>query len=409
MSTLVQAKQEKTAIAPASPAGPRTDAVVDLVVPVYNEERSLERNIRRLRSYLDDSFPLESVVTIADNASVDRTWAIAQKLACQLPGVRAIRLQEKGRGRALRAAWSRSDAYIVGYMDVDLSTDLGALLPLVAPLLSGHSDVSIGSRLTSGSKVVRGPKRELISRSYNLLVRTVMRSHFSDAQCGFKALRREAALQLLPMVHDNEWFFDTEVLVLAEQLGMRIYEVPVDWVDDSDSRVNIKKTALDDLRGLLRLSAQMLRGKRSIEPTSRRDPGDSALVARFARVGLMSTLAYVLLYLVLRGPLGIYAANALALGICAIGNTVAQAKFTFWLRGPFRGSHWVLAAIGTFLTSAILTTGMLWLCTAVFGANALSEVVAIALGTAAAALARFILLKAWVFKAQPRTLEAVSL
>jgi glycosyltransferase involved in cell wall biosynthesis len=234
---------------PATPIVP----VVDIVVPVYNEEADLEGSVGRLRAYLDDRFPFASVITIADNASTDATWTLACCLAGSLPGVRAIHLDAKGRGRALRQAWLASEAPIVAYTDVDLSTDLDALLPLVAPLLSGHSQVSIGSRLARGARVTRGPKREFISRSYNLILRTVLRVGFRDAQCGFKALRADVARRLLPEVRDQAWFFDTELLVLAERAGMRVHEVPVDWVDDPDSRVAIASTALEDLRGVWRL------------------------------------------------------------------------------------------------------------------------------------------------------------
>ena len=160
----------------------------------------------------------------------------------------------------LQHVWSASTARVVAYMDVDLSTDLNALLPLVAPLLSGHSDVAIGSRLARTSRVVRGPRRELISRGYNLILRSALRTRFSDAQCGFKALTAEAARALLPHVRDTAWFFDTELLVLAERSGLRIAEVPVDWVDDPDSRVDIVSTALADLRGMARLGRALMRG-----------------------------------------------------------------------------------------------------------------------------------------------------
>src|SRR6185503_9457236 len=180
-------------------------------------------------------FPLSWRITIVDNASTDATWATAGALAATVPGVRAIHLDRTGRGLALRSAWLASDARIVAYMDVDLSTDLGALLPLVAPLVSGHSDVAIGSRLARGSRVVRGAKREFISRSYNLILRGTLSARFTDAQCGFKAIRSDVAERLLPMVEDTGWFFDTEMLVLAERAGLRIHEVPVDWVDDPDS------------------------------------------------------------------------------------------------------------------------------------------------------------------------------
>ena len=232
----------------ASPA-----PVVDIVVPVYNEEADLESSVRRLRAYLDDRFPVASAITIADNASTDATWVIARRLADSMPGVRALHLDQKGRGRALRQAWLASEAPIVAYTDVDLSTDLDALLPLVAPLLSGHSQVSIGSRLARGARVTRGPKREFISRSYNLILRSVLRVGFRDAQCGFKAMRADVARLLLPEVRDQAWFFDTELLVLAERAGLRVHEVPVDWVDDPDSRVAIGSTALADLRGVWRL------------------------------------------------------------------------------------------------------------------------------------------------------------
>jgi glycosyltransferase involved in cell wall biosynthesis len=227
--------------------------LIEIVVPVYNEERELERNIRRLRYYLDSRFPLPAVVTIADNASTDQTWLIAQDLASGLWGVRAVHLGRKGRGGALRQVWATSTAEVVAYMDVDLATGLDALLPLVSPLLSGHSAVAIGSRLAPGARVARGPKREVVSRCYNLIVRVALRSRCSDLQCGFKALRADVARMLLPQVKDDGWFFDTELLVVAERSGLRVHEVAVDWVDDPDSRVNIVRTALGDLKGIMRL------------------------------------------------------------------------------------------------------------------------------------------------------------
>jgi glycosyltransferase involved in cell wall biosynthesis len=258
--------------------------VLDVVVPVYDEEGDLEPSVRRLRAFLDERFPFPAIVTIADNASTDRTWEIAQRLAVEVPGVRALHLDRKGRGLALRQAWLGSEAPIVAYTDVDLSTDLAALHPLVAPLLAGHSQVAIGSRLARGSRVVRGPKRELISRTYNLILRTVLRVGFHDAQCGFKAIRADVARVLLPLVRDEAWFFDTELLVLAERSGLRIHEVPVDWVDDPDSRVAIVPTATADLRGVWRLLRDRHRaeaasimagmsGERQVEGTALRRSG----------------------------------------------------------------------------------------------------------------------------------------
>jgi glycosyltransferase involved in cell wall biosynthesis len=239
---------------------------VEIVVPVYNEQQELSASVHRLHGYLTEKFPLSWLITVADNASTDSTWGIACGLAKELRGVRALHLEQKGRGRALRVAWLRSSASVVAYMDVDLSTDLDALLPLVAPLITGHSDLAIGSRLAQGARVVRGPKRELISRTYNVVLRSTLRNQFSDAQCGFKAARADVARQLLPLVEDDGWFFDTELLVLAERTGFRIHEVPVDWVDDPGSTVDVVKTAKDDLKGIARMMLGTTRARSAPEP-----------------------------------------------------------------------------------------------------------------------------------------------
>jgi glycosyltransferase involved in cell wall biosynthesis len=238
---------------PLERRSPPPRPLVDVVVPVYNERDALEGSIRRLHSFVSAEMPFAWRIVIADNASTDGTSVIAQALGLELDRVSVLRLEAKGRGRALRAAWSASEADILCYMDVDLSTDLRALLPLVASLVSGHGEVAIGSRLSPGSRVTRGVKREVISRSYNRLLRMVLRASFSDAQCGFKAVTADAARQLLPAIEDDGWFFDTELLVLAQRAGMRIHEVAVDWVDDPDSRVDIVSTSWHDLRGVVRL------------------------------------------------------------------------------------------------------------------------------------------------------------
>jgi glycosyltransferase involved in cell wall biosynthesis len=237
--------------AAAAQTQPHVD--VEVVVPVYNEQRVLEGSILRLHSFLNRGFPLSWRIVIADNGSTDRTVAVARRLTYALDGVELIRIAARGRGRALRAAWSAGRAQVLCYMDVDLSTGLGALLPLVAPLISGHSDLAIASRLHRDARVTRGLRRELISRAYNRLLRIVLRARFSDAQCGFKAIRADVARELLPLVRDDGWFFDTELLVLAERRGLRIHEVPVDWVEDPDSTVHIMRTALADLGGVARL------------------------------------------------------------------------------------------------------------------------------------------------------------
>src|ERR1700676_4579984 len=223
------AGSDRSATAPAEISDDgRPATMVEIAIPVYNEEEVLDSSIRRLRPYLDHSFPFEAAIVIVDNASIDGTWEIARRLSSELDGVAAIHLDQKGRGRAIRSAWTTSRSEVVAYMDVDLSTDLDGLLPLVAPLLSGHSQVAIGSRISPGSRVLRGAKREFISRSYNLILRSTLRVRFSDAQCGFKAMRRDAVEALLDMVEDQAWFFDTELLIQAERNGFSIHEVSAD-------------------------------------------------------------------------------------------------------------------------------------------------------------------------------------
>ncbi len=376
---------------------------LDIVVPVHDEEKGLEASIRRLHRFLRDGFPFSWRIVIADNASADATPAVAAALAEDLPGVVVMRLERKGRGRALRAAWSGSPARVACYMDVDLSTDLRALLPLVAPLLSGHSDLAIGTRLARGARVVRGPKRELISRAYNRLLRVVLRARFSDAQCGFKAARRDALDALLGDVRDEGWFFDTELLVLAQRRGLRIHEVPVDWVDDADSRVDIVATALADLRGVARLAgggvAERVAGARGLV----RLVADG-VVARFLAIGAASTLAFALLYVALHALLGAAGANAAALALTAVGNTAANRRVTFRVRG--REGLWRHHARGAavFVLTLALTTGALTVLHALDPAPPRwLELGVLVAATLTATVTRYVALRTWVFRASPLT------
>jgi len=225
---------------------------VAVVIPVYNEEKALARSIAMLRDFLSHNLDRDRRIVIADNASTDKTWEIAQSLSHEFDDVRALHLDLKGRGRALRKAWLQSDADIVSYMDVDLSTGLEAFPKLIAAIEAG-SDVAIGSRLMRGSKVQRCFKREMTSQCYNLLIRAMFFPGFRDAQCGFKAVSSEAARQLVPLIENNEWFFDTELLILAAKNGYRIAEIPVRWVEDPGTTVDIGKTVIEDIKGLMRL------------------------------------------------------------------------------------------------------------------------------------------------------------
>jgi putative flippase GtrA len=377
---------------------------VEIVIPVYNEAPHLIERVTELRRFLDRSFPFRALVTVVDNASTDDTFALASQLATSLPGVAALHLPRKGRGYALRSAWSTSTAPVVAYMDVDLSTSLSALLPLVAPLLSGQSDVAIGTRLARGAHVVRGPKRELISRAYNLILRLSLRGRFSDAQCGFKALRRESALQLLPLVKDDEWFFDTELLVTAERLGLRISEVPVDWVDDPDSRVQIARTALNDLRGVWRIShghARRLVRSSSSLPRPAISPVAADQLLRFAGVGAISTLGYLFLFIAWRPLAGNFGANALALAICTVFNTAVHRELARNMQGSRHGGRFAGVSAGLFAISLALTSLGLLAAHALSASSLPIALVAVIVANAAASVLRFAILRAWVFRPDP--------
>lgn len=233
---------------------PDTRARVDAILPVYNEEKDLEKSVAKLRDFLVvNGSRWDWTIVVADNASTDRTLTIARGLTERWPDqVGVVHLDQKGRGRALRQAWTQSEADIVCYMDVDLSTELRFLPPLIEALTSGY-DVAFGSRLMPGAQVSRGLKRELISRSYNLIIKALFGNHFWDAQCGFKGVTRRVVRDIVPLVQDQAWFFDSELLLIAEKNGYRLKEIPVAWVDDPDSRVKIVKTAWEDLKGLWRL------------------------------------------------------------------------------------------------------------------------------------------------------------
>jgi glycosyltransferase involved in cell wall biosynthesis len=373
---------------------------VEVIVPVYNEAALLADKITELRRYLDESFPFDALVTVIDNASTDETFAIASGLAATLPGVAAVHLPQKGRGRALRMGWSTSVARVVAYMDVDLSSSLSAFLPLVAPLLSGHRDVATGTRLARGSNVVRGTKRELISRSYNLILRVALHGKFSDAQCGFKAVRTDVVRDLLQIVEDEEWFFDTELLIAAQRLGLRMSEVPVDWVDDPDSRVDIVSTAMNDLRGVWRISHGAGR-----HPHAATAPRDGLIgqvttdqLIRFAGVGIISTLAYAFLFIAIQQVVGMFVANALALLVCTACNTLVHAELAHDGSGQAQRGRMVGAAFVLFFLSLALTTVTLGLVHLIVGPNLTIELLAVTAVSAVASVMRFAVLRTWIFR-----------
>ena len=232
-----------------------TQNSLDIVIPVLNEERALPQSIPVLHAHLSANFSTyDWRIVIADNGSEDSTPEVSRQLSCEFPGVSPFRLERRGRGLALRTAWLASEADIVAYMDVDLSTNLAALKPLVGSIAEQGCDIAIGSRLIKGARVERRPlKREITSRGYSFLFRSMFFTGFRDAQCGFKALSRRAVSELVPLIKNNRWFFDTELLILAEANDFKIREIPVHWTDDPDTRVKILGTAIEDVKGLLRL------------------------------------------------------------------------------------------------------------------------------------------------------------
>ncbi len=224
----------------------------DVVLPVYNEQEQIRDSVLKLRAFLKENLKIPWQIVVADNGSTDGTLKLARELGQEFPDVKAMHMEQKGRGRALRRVWMESQSDILSYMDIDLSTDLSAFPPLAGAIAEGY-DIAIGSRLSRGAKVKRSLKREITSRAYNVIVKIIHQTRFSDAQCGFKAISRLAARDLLPLTKDNEWFFDTELLILAEKKGYRIKEIPVKWIEDPGTTVKVLKTAYKDIKGLLRL------------------------------------------------------------------------------------------------------------------------------------------------------------
>jgi glycosyltransferase involved in cell wall biosynthesis len=364
---------------------------VEIAVPVHNEAEVLDSSIRQLHGYLSRRFPFAWSIVIVDNASTDGTFEVAERLGVDFPEVDVIHLDAKGRGIALRTAWLRSDADVVAYTDVDLSTDLDALLPLVAPLISGHSDVAIGSRLLSAANVARGPKRETISRLYNLLLRLVFSTRVHDAQCGFKAVRTEVARQLIPAVVDDGWFFDTELLLLAEHNGLRIHEVPVDWTDDSHSKVDVRRTAIEDLKGMRRLVLKFGTGHGQVELGAwgrlSLDNDMGRRLVTFIAVGTVSTLVSLALFVLARQPLGPVLAVVFALGTTTIGNSWAHRRWTLGRQGR-SGLVRHAAASGVLAMCGIGASVLMLVGVDAIGVGLLGELVGLAIAWSATTVLR---------------------
>ena len=299
------------------PLNPRT-LTVDIVLPVLNEAHVLEQSVTKLHRYLASNLPYKWRIIIADNGSTDGTAAIARRLAERYSEIRLLQLPEKGRGHALKQAWTSSKVDILAYMDIDLSTNLDGFKPMIAPLITGDAGSATGSRLMKQSRTTRGFKREFISRCYNRIIRATMKTKFVDAQCGVKALRRDVAQKLLPHIKDTAWFFDTELLIKAEYNGYKIHEEPVEWIEDTDSRVDVVKTAIEDIKGLSRV---------------RQEYGQSSFGEMAAFGGLLLfTAIFYLWNLIINGMANSYYAAAAQ---------AASTNWTAWLFGSLDAANFV--------------------------------------------------------------------
>ena len=380
----------------------RSTTTVDLVVPVYNEETTLASSVETLVA-ADTGPGTDVTIIIADNASTDSTPRTAAALAAAHPNVEYVRLEQKGRGRALSRVWQASTADIVAYTDVDLATDIRALEPMVEVIRSGLADVAIASRLQPGLEVQRGVRREIISRCYNRLLKLSLGVGFSDAQCGFKAMSAQAARELLPVVEDTEWFFDTELLARAEWAGYRIHEFGTDWIDDPDSSVDVLATAWKDIRGIVRLR----RGGPVHATSELPAPNTGAQILHFIDVGLISTVLYATIFLFGSQVVSAATANIIALLLSTVANTALNRSHTFGVRSPHRRLTAQVKGLAVFCLCLAFTSAGLAVADGFTGAWA--SIGTLALLTAAnlaATVVRFVLMRTWVFARGTRQEDA---
>ena len=389
--------------------------VLDVVIPVYNEQAALADSVYRLHRHLRDDFPFPARITIADNASVDDTPRIAHELAAELTDVRVVRVEQKGRGRALHAVWATSDAPVLAYMDVDLSTDLAALAPLVAPLISGHSDVAIGTRLSRGARVVRGPKREIISRCYNLILKSTLAAGFSDAQCGFKAIRADVAnacFRTSPTPAGSStpscWYWPSGPGCGSTRSRWTGSTTPTQGSTSSPPPWPTCAASSASAPGWPAApSAFPVLGNPS-PPALRPQAGDPRAgrhgqlvgqLARFVVVGVASTAAYVLLYLLFRGVMTAQAANAISLLLTAVANTAVNRRFTFGIRGRMHAARHQLRGLIAFGIGLAVTSGALVALHAVSARpSRAAEVAVLIAANLVATVVRFALYRGWVFR-----------
>jgi putative flippase GtrA len=360
----------------------RPAAHVDIVVPVTTHQRDLELMIIRLHSFLAAEFPFAAQVTIATAGPSERTWTTARRLAGLFAEVSAVRTGATSRGPALRAVWAGSDADVLAYLDPDLSIDLAALLPLIEPLVAGTADVAVGTRLEPGAGPQRRARREVTSCGYSLLLQAGLDTGLADAQCGFKAITRDCARDLLPLTSDGNWFFDSELIALARRAGLRVHEV-----------------AVNEPAGPGRSPGP---GHSAGRPGTRRNQAARRLgepLTAFAAIGLASTLVYAACFLALRQVMPVQAANAASLLVTAVANTAANRRFTFGIGGRAAALRHQLRGLIAFAAGLALTAGSLAILQAAdHQAGRGSELAVVIAASSAAMLLRFGLYSNWVFE-----------
>jgi glycosyltransferase involved in cell wall biosynthesis len=214
-----------------------------LTVPAYNEENILEKNVNLILKYMGANFNNFKIV-IANNGSTDKTNDIAKKLAKDNNEILLITTKKRGKGLAIKNSWLKFDADIYAYMDADLSTSLRDFSKLINAIKEGN-DISIGSRYLKKSVVKRGLNRAIFSKLYNQLLALLFKTNVKDMQCGFKAVNEDIIKKHIPRIKDDSWFFDTELVIMAENQGYTIKEIPVSWKSNPESKLKIIKVGFE--------------------------------------------------------------------------------------------------------------------------------------------------------------------
>ncbi|MBD3359736.1 MAG: glycosyltransferase [Candidatus Buchananbacteria bacterium] len=228
------------------------DNKILLALPVYNEEKVLEKSVLKLYNYFKNNIKDDWQIVIVNNASIDKTKKVADSLAQKFLKVDSLNLEDKGRGNALKNVWQKYEADIYAYCDIDLATDIFAFKKLFNSIINGSANIAIGARYIKGSQTKRTLNRLIYSKVYIFLVRLFFPTKIKDFQCGFKAVDKKTVSEILPLVKDKEWFFDTELLLIAEKNDFKIKEIAVQWKENPETKVKFIRTIYDYIENLIK-------------------------------------------------------------------------------------------------------------------------------------------------------------